>query len=146
MSKPLTPNLAFRIGADIVAVARLARLEDENPAILDSLFTGRELAYCRGKRRCHEHMAARFAAKEAVLKAFGTGIGPGMQLADVEIVNAANGRPTVVLHGAVAALAEERRLKQLDVSLSHSAGLAIAQAIAVWEIQADADRQVPRVL
>lgn len=110
----------------------MARLVTENPGIVDRLFTSRELAYCLGKRRCHEHMAVRFAAKEAVLKSFGTGLGRRMRWTDVEISHGATGRPQVRLHGEVAAWAERRGLADLDVSLAHSAGLAIAQALTVW--------------
>lgn len=122
----------YRVGVDIVDVARIARLISEQPAIVDTLFTPREQAYCQGKRRRHEHLAARFAAKEAVLKAFGTGLGQRMRWTDVEIVNEVLGRPRVCLHGEVAAWARRRGLTDLDVSLAHTADLAIAQAVAVW--------------
>jgi holo-[acyl-carrier protein] synthase len=82
-------------------------------------------------------MAARFAAKEAVLKAFGTGLGQRMRWTDVEIVNELTGRPRVHLHGEVAAWARRRGMTDpdtfLDVSLSHTDGLAVAQAVAVWD-------------
>ena len=108
----------------------------ENPGSLDELFTGREQAYCLGKRRRYEHLAARFAAKEAVLKAFGTGLGQRMRWTDVEVVNGVLGRPQVCLYGEVAAWAQQRGLADLDVSLSHTADLAIAQAVVVWETPA----------
>jgi holo-[acyl-carrier protein] synthase len=118
---------------DITKVDRMARLVNENPGILDTLFTDRELAYCLGKRRRFEHLAARFAAKEAVLKAFGTGLGQRMRWTDVEIVNGVTGRPRVFLYGEVAAWAQQRGLADLDISLSHTDDLAIAQAVVVWE-------------
>jgi holo-[acyl-carrier protein] synthase len=77
-------------------------------------------------------MAARFAAKEAVLKAFGTGISQRMRWTDVEVVNERNGRPKVELTGAVAQFAERHGLAGLDVSLSHTEGIALAQAITSW--------------
>ena len=107
------------------------RLIAEQPAILATIFTARELAYCDRKRRRHEHLAARFAAKEAVLKALGTGLGPGMAWTEVEVVNEINGRPVAHLHGAVATYAAGRGLVTLDISLSHTADLAIAQAVMV---------------
>ena len=122
-----------RTGVDIVAVARVARLATEDARALDEVFTPGELDYCRRRSRSHEHMAVRFAAKEAVLKAFGTGIGKRMRWTDVEITKERSGRPLVRLHGEVAAWAERRGLSAVDVSLSHSAGLAIAQAVSVWE-------------
>ena len=129
----------YRVGVDLVGVARLARLVDEQPGIAETIFTARELAYCAGKRRREEHLAARFAAKEAVLKAFGTGLGQRMCWTDVEIVNEVLGRPRVCLRGEVAAWAERSGLTDLDVSLSHTADLAIAQAVAVWQRHPAAD-------
>ena len=126
-------DLRFRVGVDIVGVERIARLIAENPEIPETLFTARELAYCLPRRRCNEHLAARFAAKEAVLKAFGTGVGPRMRWTDVEVVNRTSGRPQVFLYGEVAAWARRHDLADLDVSLSHTDGLAVAQAIAVWK-------------
>jgi holo-[acyl-carrier protein] synthase len=132
------------VGVDVVGVGRMERLLDDNEGIADTLFTADEQAYCRRKRRSVDHMAARFAAKEAVLKAFGTGIGARMRWTDVEIVNAVSGRPRVRLHGAVAALARRRRLADLDVTMSHSAGIAVAQALAVWDDgPSEPDRALP---
>ena len=122
-----------RTGVDIVAVARVARLATEDARVLDEVFTPGELEYCRGRGRSYDHMAARFAAKEAVLKAFGTGIGKRMRWTDVEIVKERSGRPLVRLHGEVAVWARRRGLAAVDVSLAHSAGIAVAQAVSVWE-------------
>jgi holo-[acyl-carrier protein] synthase len=123
----------LRVGVDVVGVERMARLVDENEGIVDTIFTVAEQDYCRGKRRSAEHMAGRFAAKEAVLKAFGTGIGKRMRWTDVEIVRGSSGRPRVRLHGEVAAWVERRGLADLDVTLAHSAGIAVAHALAVWD-------------
>ncbi len=117
---------------DVVAVERVSRLAADHATRLDAVFTRRELAYCEGKRRPHEHLAARFAGKEAVLKAFATGLGRRMRWTDVEIVNDARGRPEVHLHGEVAAVASRGGLTGVEVSLSHAAGVAVAQALAVW--------------
>ena len=95
------------------------------------MFTTAELAYCAGKRRRAEHLAARFAAKEAVLKAFGTGLGQRMRWTDVEVRNNSSGRPLVFLRGAVAARAGARGVRDVDVSLTHTANLAMAHAIVI---------------
>jgi holo-[acyl-carrier protein] synthase len=123
----------IRTGVDIVDVARVERLATDDERVLDEIFTSDELDYCRRRSRSFVHMAARFAAKEAVLKAFGTGIGARMNWTDVEIVRERSGRPLVRLHGEVAAWARKRGLTGLDVSLSHTAGLAVAQAVSTWE-------------
>jgi holo-[acyl-carrier protein] synthase len=122
----------LRTGVDVVGVERLRRLVEGHEDRQRTLFTARELEYCRGKRRQYEHMAARFAAKEAVLKAFGTGISQRMRWTDVEVVNDSLGRPTIRLEGAVASFAERHGLRDLDVSLSHMENLAVAHAITLW--------------
>lgn len=123
----------LRIGVDVVGVERLQAVVADDERRQEELFTSRELAYCRGKRRCYEHMAARFAAKEAVLKAFGTGVSQRMRWTEVEVVNERSGRPRVVLSGSVASYAERHGLADLDVSLTHTEGLAIAQAVSLWD-------------
>jgi holo-[acyl-carrier protein] synthase len=128
-----TAERRVRVGVDVVGVERLQAVVADDEKRQEALFTPRELAYCRGKRRCYEHMAARFAAKEAVLKAFGTGISQRMRWTEVEVVNERSGRPQVVLTGAVAAYAERHGLADLDVSLTHTEGLAIAQAVSLWD-------------
>lgn len=136
MATAPAPDLKLRIGIDAVGVERLRRLVDGHDEAKERLFTARELDYCRGKRREYEHMAARFAAKEAVLKAFGTGISQRMRWTEVEVVNERNGRPRIVLDGAVAAFAERHGLRDLDVSLTHTEDLAFAQATTLWERRA----------
>ena len=123
--------MEIRVGVDLVGAGRVERLAADNPGILQTLFTSRELDACSTKRRPYEHLAARFAAKEAVLKAFGSGLAEEMQWTDVEIVNGTRGRPRVNLYGAVATWAERLGLSAVDVSLSHTEGLACAQAVAV---------------
>jgi holo-[acyl-carrier protein] synthase len=124
------------VGVDLVEVRRLARLAAE-PLGVAGVLTERELQYCLGQRRPADHIAARFAAKEAVLKAFGTGLAHGMRWIDVEILKERGGRPIVALHGSAASLAAERRLHRIDVSLSHTEEIAIAQAVALWDSPAE---------
>ena len=118
-------------GVDIVELPRLMTLA-QRPGGLATVLTERELDYCHSRPQPPEHLAARFAAKEAVLKAFGTGLAKGIRWTDVEILNERGGRPTVLLHGAAKALAEARGLCRLDVSLSHTGQIALAQAVALW--------------
>ena len=122
-----------RVGIDAVAVSRLQQLVEDDDERQQRLFTARELAYCQGKRRLYEHLAARFAAKEAVLKAFGTGISQRMRWTEVEVLNERSGRPRIVLTGAVAEFAERHGLSQLDVSLTHTEDLAFAHAVTLWK-------------
>ncbi len=123
---------AAGVGVDLVDVQRIGRLLTDHPGGVHELFTSREIAYCRRKRHDEVHFAGRFAAKEAVLKALGTGLGQQMRWTDVEVVNGPLGKPSVTLHGEVAASAARRGLAGIDVSVSHSAGLAIAGAVTTW--------------
>ena len=126
------PGPRVSIGSDIVEVARVERLITRYERAERRLFTEGEIAYCRARRNWHEHMAARFAAKEAVLKALGTGLGPGMRWTDVEVANEENGRPVVNLRGEVAAFAERQGVRELELSISHTSGLALAHTIALY--------------
>ena len=137
-------GIQVRTGVDIVPVSRVVRLLEENPAIVDSMFTSRELSYCRNKpRKYYEHIAARFAAKEAVFKALSECPEQRMSWTEVEVINELAGRPYVVLHGDTALLSERSGLSSLDISLSHTADLAIAQVVAVWAPVGAAPRVCP---
>ena len=118
------------VGVDIVEVSRVVKLLTDHPAAATQIFTPGELRYCSDKRNRHSHLAARFAAKEAVLKALGTGLGPGMRWVDVEVRSDALGRPHVVLYGQVAARVESLG-GTAEISLSHTGAYAIAQASLV---------------
>lgn len=119
-------------GVDIVENARFASLLDRHPErARRRLFTEAELAYAWGKKREIEHLAARFAAKEAVLKALGTGWADGIAWTDVEVTRADNGRPGVRLSGLAAETAERLGIGDWLLSLSHTEHHAMASAIAL---------------
>ncbi|MGA2925163.1 MAG: holo-ACP synthase [Solirubrobacteraceae bacterium] len=122
----------LRVGVDAVEVARLERLLAEHPDSPGEIFTARELAYCAAKKRSGEHLAARFAAKEAVLKAFGTGVSRRLRLTEVEVVNDDDGRPQINLDGAAATYARRHGLAEIDVSLTHTRQIAIANVVSRW--------------
>ncbi|TLS47342.1 holo-[acyl-carrier-protein] synthase [Streptomyces montanus] len=127
--RPRLPRI--RVGTDVIAIARIEELTLADPGFREQVFTAREWAYCRRRRHPGVHLAARFAAKEAVLKALGTGMGPRMEWTDIEVVNDVAGRPRARLYGEVAATATRLGMQQLDISMTHSAGLAMAQALLV---------------
>jgi len=115
------------IGVDLVEVDRIAAsLDRHNKIFLRRVFTPAEITACAGRP---ERLAARFAAKEAVAKAFGTGLGAAMTFQEIEVVNEPSGRPHIVLHGAAAATAAARGTTGVHISLSHTASHAIAQAL-----------------
>ena len=116
------------LGTDIIEISRVHKAL-ENTRFAERVFTEREREYCnsRGAQRDASY-AVRFAGKEAVLKAFGTGLRHG-SLQDIEILPDALGCPRLQLSGYFARLAEERAIQQFFVSLSHAREYAVAQCI-----------------
>jgi holo-[acyl-carrier protein] synthase len=130
-TSPQPPAMSMTVGVDLVDVPRMARILDGEHAA-ERLLTPAEIAYCRSRGVPAQHAAARFAAKEAVLKALGTGLADGLRWTDVEVVNDRAGRPSVRLHGGAGAQAARRGLAAVEISLSHTPELAIAHATALW--------------
>ena len=123
----MTPEFPIGLGVDIVECDRIRRLvERADDAFLRRVFTEEERAYCARMADPVPHYAARFAAKEAVAKALGTGIGASAALAEIEVVRAANGAPGIRLHGTADATAARLGLHGFRLSLSHTRDLAIA--------------------
>lgn len=117
-------------GIDTVEVARFQRfLDEDNQRLLDRLFTPLEQDYCRGKKQAAACYAARFAAKEAFLKALGTGLRDGLGWTEVEVVNDPLGRPELRLHGTALQFLTHRGGNQAHLSLSHDGGHAVAIVI-----------------
>lgn len=119
-------------GVDIVETSRIRDvIEAHGVTFLERCFTPAERAYSeRGKRRRIEHYAVRFAAKEAVLKALGTGWRDGIQWRDVEVLRLPSGRPTLLLSGRAGEVAVEMGVVDWHLSLSHTEAYAVASAIA----------------
>jgi holo-[acyl-carrier protein] synthase len=118
------------LGTDLIEVARIAAAaERRGPALLERLFTAREIGYCETRHYRFESFAARFAAKEAFLKALGTGVRDGISWHDIEVVRDALGRPELRLTGRALELAEERGVSSAFVSLSHTRSLATAVVV-----------------
>ncbi|MFN0131571.1 MAG: holo-ACP synthase [Phycisphaerales bacterium] len=118
-------------GIDIVEVARIAdMLNRHGERFLERCFTPDEVRQSAGRRRRHEHLAARFAAKEAAMKALGTGWSAAVAWTDIEVAAEPSGRPTLRLHRGAADLADRLGLHRWALSLSHTDSLAIASVIA----------------
>ncbi|MGH7483231.1 MAG: holo-ACP synthase [Longimicrobiales bacterium] len=118
------------IGIDVVDCDRLDAFHRRHGERgLRRLFTPAELSYCLELAHVAPSLAARFAAKEAFFKALGTGWGVGGSWTDVEVRREMNGRPVLALHGRAQAVARERGAQRAFVSLSHTAGLALAQVM-----------------
>jgi holo-[acyl-carrier protein] synthase len=120
------------LGIDIIEVERI-RLSHEKfgERFARRILRPSEIEYCLSHRDPAPHLAARFAAKEAISKAFGTGIGTQLSWQDMEVLRAESGKPTVRMHGAGEALLAERGARTIHLSLSHT--LVYATAVAVLE-------------
>ncbi len=118
-------------GVDMVECSRIQDAIDRHgQRFLDRVFTPREQEYCADRKRRIEHLAGRFAVKEAVLKVLGTGWQRGIGWTDVETINEASGQPAVHLSGRCREIADQQGLKRILVSISHVSTHAIASAIA----------------
>ncbi|MDZ4170064.1 MAG: holo-ACP synthase [Coriobacteriia bacterium] len=120
------------LGVDIVEIERMAAALERRPRLKERLFSEDERHYCDKRSRPEVHYALRFAAKEAVLKALGTGFS-GMRFRDVEVARDATGRPIPILHGAAAARAAELGIVEMHLSLSFTHTTAVASAVAITE-------------
>ncbi|MEA3312023.1 MAG: holo-ACP synthase [candidate division WOR-3 bacterium] len=119
--------MVFGIGIDIIEVARIRKAYKKfGKRFLEGIYTEREQSFCLGRANFAEGLAARWAAKEAFLKALGTGHSRGVRWRDVEIIDNEHSRPTVKVSGKPAALLGNRKV---HLSISHLADMATAIAI-----------------
>lgn len=118
------------LGVDIVEIDRMKEALRRHPRLRERVFSAEERAYCDRRNRPEVHYALRFAAKEAVLKALGTGFA-GMSFKDVEVVRDAGGRPSPRLKGRAAEVASELGVVEMHLSLSYTHSTAVASAVAI---------------
>lgn len=118
------------LGTDVVDIERFRDVLRRTPGIVDRLYTADERALCERRRDPAPCLAARFAAKEAVLKAMGSGLGDA-GFTEIEVVRAGSGQPSVRLHGGAAALADELGIGRWMLTLSHSDLVATATVLAL---------------
>ena len=117
-------------GIDIAEVERIANaIENYGPRFLERIFTEGERQYCESKANRNERYAARFAAKEAAMKALGTGWSHGVRWRDIEICREPGGPPTVKFHGKAAEFAERLGASRVALSMSHTLQQAVAHVI-----------------
>lgn len=122
--------MIYGIGTDIVATERFQRFIDSgNSAIMERLFTPAERSRCGNRKDTASCLAARFAAKEAFLKALGTGLRDGISWQDMEVSNTLLGKPEMVLSGKAAEHFQGKGLNSAHLSLSHDGGSAIAMVV-----------------
>ena len=122
--------MVLGIGIDLVKVDRIEKAMSRwSGAFTGRVFTDAEISYCMKQKRPAEAFAARFSAKEAVTKAFGTGLSGGVSWKDVETVRSDSGKPDIVLDGRLKTLASEMGVSRVLISFSHDSGFAVAQAV-----------------
>lgn len=125
--------MIFGIGVDLAEVDRIRdALEREGTGerFRERIFTAGERAYCERRARKYESYAARFAAKEATMKALGRGWGADVSWAEIEVVREDGGRPEIRLHGRTADYARKLGIRRLALALTHTAQTAMAEVVA----------------
>jgi len=122
------------IGTDITECLRIARMiERHGDLFINRVYTPDEIRYCRGRKQTTEHFTGRWAAKEAVLKALGTGWRRGITWRDVEVINEPGGKPIVNISGGAKQVVEQLGITQLLITISHCHTHATAFAIATGD-------------
>ena len=120
------------IGTDIVECLRIAQMiERHGELFINRVYTDHEIGYCSARKAATQHYAGRWAAKEAVLKALGTGWRRGIRWRDVEVRNNAAGKPTIALCGGARDIVEEQGISEMLISISHCRSHATAYALAL---------------
>jgi holo-[acyl-carrier protein] synthase len=132
------------VGVDLVRISRIRRaMERWQDRFLQRVFTPGELAYALRRRDPAEHLAARFAAKEAALKALGTGLTMGVRWREMEVHRARGARPVLELSGRTRALGAARGIRALHLSLTHDGDYALAQVVAEGEAASPGSAEEP---
>lgn len=118
------------LGVDIAEIDRIeAAIARHGRPFLERIFTPAEIAYCERHRNRFERYAGRFAAKEAAMKALGTGWARGVRWVDIEVTRLPTGQPTLTLHGATREHAARLGMRRASLSITHSGNTAFAQVI-----------------
>lgn len=130
VGRDLVGRVVVGVGTDLVDIDRVRQVIARQPRFVDRVYTEAERSYCLRRRDPAERFAARFAAKEAVLKALGTGLG-GADFTDIEVVRRPSGQPTLLLTGRAASRAAELGIVDWLITISHSDHLAQAFVAAL---------------
>jgi holo-[acyl-carrier protein] synthase len=125
------------IGIDLVKISRIDKAGNHG-GFLERVFTEREREYCSKQKFSAQHYAGRFAAKEALLKAIGTGWSAGVKWTDMEVLHGEGGGPIVNVSGRVKDLMDLKGVKQIFLSYSHDEGYAVAQVVLVGTLRESA--------
>jgi holo-[acyl-carrier protein] synthase len=121
--------LIFGVGIDIIEVDRVQDKLTRTPGLKEKLYTPTERSYCQSKKFPYQHYAARFAAKEAFMKALGTGWSQGVKFSEIEVRNLETGQPVIEIYGQAKKLCQAERITRFYVSLSHLQTKAVAMVV-----------------
>ncbi len=120
------------IGTDIIECLRIARMiERHGELFINRVYTPHEIAYCRERKQATQHYAGRWAAKEAVLKAIGTGWRKGISWRDIEVQNIPGGKPIITLRGGARKVSLDLGIDEMQISISHCRSHAVAYALGL---------------
>ena len=132
--------MVIGIGIDIIDVERVRKLAEKNPRFLERIFTPKEIDYCSKKKNRYQNLAARFAAKEAFLKAIGLGFRNGIYWTDIEVENDPMGKPLFSFHRKAKEVLETHRIHKALLTLSHDRPYAVAHVILEGRNDEGSDR------
>lgn len=122
------------LGTDIIECSRIGEMIHKHGELfLNRVFTQQEIAYCSSRKTSNQHYAGRWAAKEAALKALGTGWAKGIQWTDIAVSHQLGGKPIITIDGVAAEIAKEQGIAEIKLSISHCRHYAVAYCIAVGE-------------
>jgi len=122
------------LGTDIIECARIGEMILKHGELfLHRVFTQEEITYCSSRKTSNQHYAGRWAAKEAALKALGTGWAKGIQWTDIAVSHQLGGKPIITIEGVAAEIAKEQGIAEILLSISHCRHYAVAYCIAVGE-------------
>ena len=121
--------MIFGTGIDIIEVSRIQKVLERDIGFKEKIFTKGEIDYCEEKKNKYQHYAARFSAKEAFLKAIGTGWRFGIKFGDIEVYHDEFGKPLIRLYGKADELVRENGISTMHVSLSHLKEMATAVVV-----------------
>ena len=125
--------MIFGHGIDIVAVTRIKEALEASESFKTRVFTNKEIEYCHAQKNKIPSFAGRFAAKEAFVKALGTGFTEGINWNDVEVINNENGKPHIELHNEAKGIFEKKKMTSILISISHEKEYAVASVI-LWGV------------
>jgi len=125
--------MIYGIGTDIIEVSRIKAVMEKDIGFREKIFTPGEISYCETKKNKFENYAARFSAKEAFMKAIGTGWRFGIRFADIDIYHDKYGKPLIRLSGKAEELAKKEEITKIHVSLTHIRDMANAVVVVEKE-------------